>query len=97
MDKLYKDIFKNLKNGIVVQSEILALEEMFNKMEFNTLTKDQQAMVRNQKIHNMDFLTEMEKEDIDLFMNSICKENKDQIEDISKNWNKNYTYKFIWL
>lgn len=71
MDKVYKDIFKNLKKGIVVQSEIKALEELINVLEFDLLTPGQQAMVRNQKLHNMDFLTEMKQEDINLFMNGI--------------------------
>jgi septum formation inhibitor-activating ATPase MinD len=95
MDKVYKDIFKNLIKGIVVQSEIKALEELIDVLEFDLLTEGQQAMVRNQKLHNMDFLTEMKQEDIDLFMNGISEENKNQVIDILKNWHKDYTYKFL--
>jgi septum formation inhibitor-activating ATPase MinD len=95
MDKIYKDIFKNLKKGIIIQSEIKALEELIDVLEFDLLTEGQQAMVRNQKLHNMDFLTEMKQEDIDLFMNGISEENKNQVIDILKNWHKDYTYKFL--
>jgi hypothetical protein len=95
MDKVYKDIFKNLKKGIIIQSEIKDLEELIDALEFDLLTEGQQAMVRNQKLYNMDFLTEMKQEDIDLFMNGISEENKNQVIDILKNWHKDYTYKFL--